>query len=194
MATTKRMTVRQFLGLGPNEQPSVMAAEALWNDIGDLQVQAELKDEAFRWAQQRAMEAEAQVERMGAVAKRMILRRDVLRLERELAEARGQLAAVVEAATEELRTRGTYADAQIYGRRCKLCQCWWPLDREPYHHAYCPLVGLPAAGAKPERAEKLEEDIETLREMAHDFFEGGKPVTKEQLDAFCAVGPGVEGK
>ena len=32
----ERMTVRQFLGLGPNEQPSVMAAEGLWNEIGTL--------------------------------------------------------------------------------------------------------------------------------------------------------------
>ena len=31
--------------------------------------------------------------------------------------------------------------------------------------------------------------IETLREMAHAFYEGGRPITKEQLDAFCAVGP-----
>ena len=30
--------------------------------------------------------------------------------------------------------------------------------------------------------------IETLREMAHAFYEGGRPITKEQLDAFCAVG------
>ncbi|KKK88531.1 hypothetical protein LCGC14_2742270 [marine sediment metagenome] len=34
----------------------------------------------------------------------------------------------------------------------------------------------------------LQADIETLREMAHDFYEGGRPITKEQLDAFCAVG------
>ena len=32
-------------------------------------------------------------------------------------------------------------------------------------------------------------DIETLREMVHAFYEGGRPITKEQLDAFCAVGP-----
>ena len=31
-------------------------------------------------------------------------------------------------------------------------------------------------------------DIETLREMVHAFYEGGRPITKEQLDAFCAVG------
>ncbi len=30
--------------------------------------------------------------------------------------------------------------------------------------------------------------IETLREMVHAFYEGGRPITKEQLDAFCAVG------
>lgn len=39
-----------------------------------------------------------------------------------------------------------------------------------------------------ERAEKLAKDIETLREIAHEFFEGGKPITREQLDDFCAVG------
>jgi hypothetical protein len=34
------------------------------NEVADLQVQVELKDEAFRWAQQRAMEAETQVKRL----------------------------------------------------------------------------------------------------------------------------------
>ena len=39
---------------------------------------------------------------------------------------------------------------------------------------------------------ELAKDIETLREMAHDFYEGGRPITTEQLDAFCAVGPTPE--
>jgi len=47
----------------------------------------------------------------------------------------------------------------------------------------------PAAVALLAQGERLTTDIETLREMAHDFYEGGRPITKEQLDAFCAVGP-----
>ena len=43
---------------------------------------------------------------------------------------------------------------------------------------------IPAA-----REEVLVKDIETLREMAHDFYESGRPITYKQLTAFCAVGP-----
>jgi len=41
----ERMTVRQFLALGPNEQPSVMAAEGLWKIIGELEAVITRKDE-----------------------------------------------------------------------------------------------------------------------------------------------------
>jgi len=34
-----------------------------------------------------------------------------------------------------------------------------------------------------------EEDIKRMREMAHDAFEHGKPLTAEWLHGFCAIGP-----
>ena len=35
----------------------------------------------------------------------------------------------------------------------------------------------------------LLDDIERMREMAHLWFEGGRSVNKDQLDAFCSIGP-----
>ncbi|KKK56663.1 hypothetical protein LCGC14_3062280 [marine sediment metagenome] len=33
------------------------------------------------------------------------------------------------------------------------------------------------------------DDIERMRALAHLWFEGGRPVNKDQLDAFCSIGP-----